>query len=252
MSRQSPACFPRPTRPRSWCSWETPKRSASMTTMTVALGTSTPTSMTVVDTSTSISPRGNAGHHGVLVLRRHPAVEHLDGQPARAGLSRSVASTAYTLAISRGRRAPRPRPARRRRDRPRRRARPPRCRPAAPSSPMRGHTTYAWRPARTSSAMRSQVRCTQAGLSAGTTCVAIGRPPRGSSRRVEVSMSPNTVIATVRGIGVAVMTSTCGRLDCPCRAGHPAARRRTGAARRRPPARGRGTARAPGSARGSR
>ena len=48
------------------------------------------------------------------------------------------------------------------------------------------------------------------GLTAGTTCVAIGDRPRGSSVSVEVSMSPNTVIATVRGIGVAVITSTCG------------------------------------------
>ena len=39
----------------------------------------------------------------------------------------------------------------------------------------------------------------------------IGARPAGSSRRVDVSRSPNTVIATVRGIGVAVMTSTCGR-----------------------------------------
>ena len=50
---------PRPTRPRSWCSWETPNRSASMTTMAVALATSTPTSMTVVATSTSTSPAAN-------------------------------------------------------------------------------------------------------------------------------------------------------------------------------------------------
>ena len=34
--------------------------------------------------------------------------------------------------------------------------------------------------------------------------------PAGSSAMVETSRSPNTVIATVRGIGVAVSTSTCG------------------------------------------
>ena len=45
-----------PTRPRSWCSWESPKRSAFSITMTVALATSIPTSMTVVATSTWISP----------------------------------------------------------------------------------------------------------------------------------------------------------------------------------------------------
>ena len=38
----------------------------------------------------------------------------------------------------------------------------------------------------------------------------MGDRPRGSSRNVDVSMSPKTVIATVRGIGVAVMTSTWG------------------------------------------
>ena len=38
----------------------------------------------------------------------------------------------------------------------------------------------------------------------------MGARPAGSSRRVEVSRSPNTVIATVRGMGVAVITSTCG------------------------------------------
>ena len=41
--------------------------------------------------------------------------------------------------------------------------------------------------------------------------MAIGERPAGSSVRVETSRSPKTVIATVRGIGVAVITSTCGR-----------------------------------------
>ena len=59
-SRHSPAWPPRPTRPRSWWSWETPNRSASRITITVALGTSTPTSITVVATSTSISPAAKA------------------------------------------------------------------------------------------------------------------------------------------------------------------------------------------------
>ena len=43
---------PRPTRPRSWWSWARPKRSAPSTIISVALGTSTPTSITVVATST--------------------------------------------------------------------------------------------------------------------------------------------------------------------------------------------------------
>ncbi|MNL53293.1 hypothetical protein D3C87_1765270 [compost metagenome] len=46
---------PRPTRPRSWWSWLRPKRSAFSITMTEALGTSTPTSMTVVATRMSSS-----------------------------------------------------------------------------------------------------------------------------------------------------------------------------------------------------
>ena len=39
---------PRPMRPRSWCSCARPKRSALSITMSEALGTSTPTSITVV------------------------------------------------------------------------------------------------------------------------------------------------------------------------------------------------------------
>ena len=53
-------CSPRPTRPRSWCSWEIPKRSAFSISITVALGTSMPTSITVVATSTSACPEANA------------------------------------------------------------------------------------------------------------------------------------------------------------------------------------------------
>ena len=76
---------------------------------------------------------------------------------------------------------------------------------------IRGHTTYAWWPFSTSSRTRCHTRSTQPGCSAsGTTLVWIGARPAGSSESVETSRSPNTVIATVRGIGVAVITSTCG------------------------------------------
>ena len=75
-SRQSPGEPPRPTRPRSWWSWETPKRSASSSTIAVALATSTPTSITVVATSTSISPAAKARMVAVLLVRRQPAVQH--------------------------------------------------------------------------------------------------------------------------------------------------------------------------------
>ena len=53
-------CFarsaPRPTLPRNWCSWLSPKRSAFSITITLAFGTSTPTSITVVATSMLVSP----------------------------------------------------------------------------------------------------------------------------------------------------------------------------------------------------
>ena len=52
-----------------------PKRSACSTTITVAFGTSIPTSTTVVATSRSISPRGELPHDPVLRVRRHPAVQ---------------------------------------------------------------------------------------------------------------------------------------------------------------------------------
>jgi hypothetical protein len=45
-----------PTRPRSWCSCDRPKRSACSMTIRLALGTSTPTSITVVATSKGICP----------------------------------------------------------------------------------------------------------------------------------------------------------------------------------------------------
>ena len=107
-------------------------------------------------------------------------------------------------------------------------------------------------PAPSSSASRSQTRPTHAGFSAsGTTNVSMPARPVGQLvRMVETSRSPNTVIATVRGIGVAVSTSTCG--DAPLAAAPRAARRRTGAARRRRRARGRRTGRGRRGARGCR
>src|ERR1019366_5055775 len=59
-SRHRPGLAPRPTRPRSWWSWDTPNLSASMITIAVAFGTSTPTSTTVVATRTSTEPSANS------------------------------------------------------------------------------------------------------------------------------------------------------------------------------------------------
>ncbi len=72
-----------------------------------------------------------------------------------------------------------------------------RRRPGDPGRPPPG---CAARPARA----RPAARCT------GTTVDCTSPRPAGSSVSVEVSRSPKTVIATVRGIGVAVITSTCG------------------------------------------
>ena len=55
INTQYDCAFPLPTRPRSWWSCARPKRSAFSITITVAFGTSTPTSTTVVETNTWIS-----------------------------------------------------------------------------------------------------------------------------------------------------------------------------------------------------
>ena len=75
---------------------------------------------------------------------------------------------------------------------------------------MRAQTTNARPPRATSSPTRRHVRSIHAGTPTGTTCVVIPLRPAGTSRSSEISSSPNTVIATVRGIGVAVVTSRCG------------------------------------------
>ena len=59
-SRQKLASAPRPTRPRNWCNCASPKRSACSITITVAAGTSTPTSTTVVATSSRHPPAANS------------------------------------------------------------------------------------------------------------------------------------------------------------------------------------------------
>src|SRR5437660_231213 len=61
---------PRPTRPRNWCSWARPKRSAPSIIITLALGTSTPTSTTAVATRTWISPATKRCMTSSFSLRR--------------------------------------------------------------------------------------------------------------------------------------------------------------------------------------
>ena len=76
---------------------------------------------------------------------------------------------------------------------------------------IRGDTTNARCPASASSRMTSQARSSHLGFSTvGTTIDATFCRSPGISRSSETSRSPKTVMAMVRGMGVAVITSTCG------------------------------------------
>ena len=73
-----------------------PKRSASSITMTVASGTSTPTSITVVATRTSMRAAAEARHRAVPCRPPHLAVQQAE-RGARASVcwaSRSASATA--------------------------------------------------------------------------------------------------------------------------------------------------------------
>ena len=74
---------------------------------------------------------------------------------------------------------------------------------------MSGQTQYACRPSSTCLWMRSTISLRR--VSASTT-VFTGVRPGGSSSMTETSRSAYAVIASVRGIGVAVMISWCGNL----------------------------------------
>ena len=170
---------PRPTRPRSWWSCESPKRSASSTIITVAFGTSTPTSMTVVATSASRSPRRNSSITASFCF---------DGscpcsRPSRRPASSSCCSRSYSSVAARA--------------------------STLPLSSTSGQTTYAWRPDSTSVRRRFHAASWSSGFGP-TTFVVIGVRPGGISRSSERSRSPYTSIAAVRGIGVAVITRTSG------------------------------------------
>ena len=62
-------------RPRSWCNWASPKRWPSAMVISVAFGTSTPTSTTeVADEHLSLA-RAETVHDSVLFAGRHPPVD---------------------------------------------------------------------------------------------------------------------------------------------------------------------------------
>ena len=77
-------------RPRNWWSCASPNRSACSITITLASGTSTPTSITVVATSKLRFAGGKARHGGILVGAFHAAMDEIGGG-AEARLKHLVA-----------------------------------------------------------------------------------------------------------------------------------------------------------------
>ena len=100
-STQTLAALPRPTRPRNWCSCARPKRSACSMTISAALGTSTPTSITVVATSTGSCAGLELRHHGRLLGRRHAAVQQADIRPGSAAASAAWVSVTFCRSAAR-------------------------------------------------------------------------------------------------------------------------------------------------------
>ena len=94
---QNDFAAPRPTRPRSWCSCERPKRSACSITITEALGTSTPTSTTVVDTSTSSS----CSRKAVITWSFSSCFMRPCSRPTRASGKRALSCAAPWVASAR-------------------------------------------------------------------------------------------------------------------------------------------------------
>ena len=155
-----------------------PNRSALSTTMTVASGTSTPTSITVVATSTSISPRRNCAIASSRAAGAICPCSSPTRSPASSPAARRSNSSVAERASTRG------------------------------ESPTSGQTTKARWPAATSWRTRSQARCSSAG--SGNHVVVTATRPGGSSSSTVRSRSPKITMAAVRGMGVAVMTRRSG------------------------------------------
>lgn len=202
-STQIDSAVPRPTRPRSWCSCASPKRSACSMTISDAFGTSTPTSMTVVATSRSISPSRNARMTSAFsACGRRPWTSPM----RRSGKAARIASWVSTAV----------------------------CSSSASLSSTRGQTQYACRPWRAAWAIWPMTSSRRA---SATSLVTTGVRPGGNSSITETSRSAKKVIASVRGMGVALMLSWCGTITprpvSPCGSGPAAGPRRSGAVRRR-------------------
>ena len=178
---QNDRCVPRPTRPRSWCSCARPNRSASSITITLAFGTSIPTSITVVATSRSISPAAKA----VIVPSRRSARCWPCTIPMRSSGSAARSRSASASALAAW---------------------------SASDSATSGTTTKAWRPSAASAARKASIF---GSARRSRISVRIGWRPGGRWRIVLIDRSPYTLSASVRGIGVAVSASTCGSPPLP-------------------------------------
>ena len=155
-----------------------PNLSASSTTIIVAFGTSTPTSITVVATNTSNSRSRNLFIVNSLSLDDMRPCNNPSRKPCNSSWPKrsNTCSADATSNLS--------------------------------LSSINGHTTKPCCPAATASRISPHIICSNNGPAAHF--VTIGVRPGGSSSNTLTSKSPYTVIAAVRGIGVAVITNTSG------------------------------------------
>ena len=162
-------------------------------TITVASGTSTPTSITVVATSTSTLTGPELGHDPLLLGRRQLAVEEADAQAGQLGPGQAFGFGHHRRGLD----PVRPLDQRAHHEGPV---------PARHLGPAPAPT-----PRRPLAGPLSQV-------------VVTGSRPGGSSSMMVMSRSPKTTMAAVRGMGVAVITSRSGSRPWPS-APRPLARR---------------------------
>ena len=175
---QSPGCSPRPTLPRIWWSCDSPNCSAVMMIMTVALGISTPTSITGVAINTSMLPALNLSitscfsgrvirpcSNAVLMPASLPLVKELYSATAEAPGTFSDGS-------------------------------------------IRGHTMNACLPS--AICWRSSANASSCSKGVLAHRVSVFLRFRGSVFNVDISISPYMVIWSVRGIGVADIANRCG------------------------------------------
>ena len=150
------AAVPRPTRPRSWCSWLKPNRSACSITIKEALGTSTPTSITVVLTKTRKVPATNAAITACFSEGdKRPCIKPTGVSSPSDSLNSACACVAWRKS-------------------------------SASLSSISGHTQYTCRPAKTCSRMRVTNSSRRA---ADNTRVTMGVRPGGNESMVDTSKS---------------------------------------------------------------